>query len=79
MKRVLHPQMPIKPQIVEIEVDLETDVAKVLLANSITLTPGTVTVDIEGNKFIVHALTDKALESLLSGEMHARVKRIEQC
>ncbi|MFQ3610536.1 MAG: Na+/H+ antiporter subunit E [Fimbriimonadales bacterium] len=79
MRRVLHPKMPIDPKIVEMEVDLETDVAKVLLANSITLTPGTVTVEVEGNKLIIHALTDKALESLLSGEMQARVKRIELC
>ncbi len=79
MKRVLHPRMPIAPKIVEIEVDLETDVAKVLLANSITLTPGTVTVEVEGNTLIVHALTEKSLESLLSGEMQARVKRIELC
>ncbi len=79
MKRVLHPQMPIDPKMVEIEVDLETDVAKVLLANSITLTPGTVTVEVEGTKFIVHALTEKSLESLFSGEMQARVKQIERC
>lgn len=44
--RVLHPDVPINPGIVKVETDLESDSARTALANSITLTPGTMTVDI---------------------------------
>ena len=44
-----------------------------VLGNSITLTPGTVTVDIEGDLFTVHALSDTAADSLLDGDMERRV------
>lgn len=55
---ILHPKMPIKACIVKFRVNLPNMNARVLLANSITLTPGTITVDIqEDNTFIVHSLT----------------------
>jgi multicomponent Na+:H+ antiporter subunit E len=46
--RVLHPAMPIRPGIVRVQTSLKTDVARTCLANSITMTPGTLTVDIDG-------------------------------
>ena len=52
--RVLHPDLPIRPGIVKVTTTLETDVAKTFLANSITLTPGTLTVDIKGKNLFVH-------------------------
>jgi len=52
--RVLHPDMPIKPGIVRVKTDLESNLAKTFLANSITLTPGTLTVDIVGQDLYVH-------------------------
>lgn len=52
--RVLHPEMPIRPGIVRVTTNLQTDMAKTFLANSITLTPGTLTVDIIGQDFFVH-------------------------
>lgn len=52
--RVLHPERPIKPGIVKIETTLKTDIAKVFLANSITLTPGTMTCDIDGEHLYIH-------------------------
>ena len=52
--RVLHPDMPIRPGIVKVQTDLETDIAKTFLANSITLTPGTLTIDIEGPDLYIH-------------------------
>jgi len=55
---ILHPRMPLKTCISVFKVDLPDMTAKVLLANSITLTPGTITVDITGgNTFVVHSLT----------------------
>jgi multicomponent Na+:H+ antiporter subunit E len=52
--RVLHPERPIKPGIVKIKTTLTTDIAKVFLANSITLTPGTMTCDIDGEFLYIH-------------------------
>ena len=52
--RVVHPAMPIKPGIVEIKTGLTSDIAKMILANSITLTPGTFTLDVAGDRLLVH-------------------------
>ncbi len=52
--RVIHPKMPIKPGIVVIKTDLKQDIAKMILANSITLTPGTFTLDILGDTLLIH-------------------------
>ena len=52
--RVIHPKMPIKPGIVVIKTCLKSDVAKMILANSITLTPGTFTLDVIGDELLVH-------------------------
>jgi len=52
--RVLHPDMPIRPGIVKVNTSLQSDVAKAFLANSITLTPGTLTVDITGGDLYIH-------------------------
>ena len=52
--RVLHPAMPIKPGIVKVKLDLHSDFAKTMLANSITMTPGTISVDIIDDILYVH-------------------------
>lgn len=52
--RVLSPKMPIRPGIVKMKTTLKTDIAKTFLANSITLTPGTITVDVIDDDFYVH-------------------------
>jgi multicomponent Na+:H+ antiporter subunit E len=52
--RALHPKLPINPGIVKIRTTLKTDVAKTFLANSITLTPGTMTVEIDGDYLYIH-------------------------
>jgi len=65
--RILHPKMPIDPRIIEFETSLRSDFALVTLANSITLTPGTITilVEPEKGKFWVHAIAKKPADSLL--------------
>lgn len=65
--RVLHPKMPIDPRIIEFDTSLRSDFALVTLANSITLTPGTITilVDPEKGKFLVHAIAKKPADALL--------------
>ncbi|RKX71845.1 Na+/H+ antiporter subunit E [candidate division WOR-3 bacterium] len=58
--RVLHPDRPINPGIVKIKTILKTDTAKVFLANSITLTPGTMTCDIDGEYLYIHWIDVRA-------------------
>lgn len=50
--RVLHPAMPIRPAIIKVRTNLTTSIAKTFLANSITLTPGTLTVDITDDDYL---------------------------
>ncbi|MEO0294218.1 MAG: Na+/H+ antiporter subunit E [candidate division WOR-3 bacterium] len=52
--RVLNPSLPINPGIVKVKTKLKNEFAKVILANSITLTPGTLTVEVDGENFYVH-------------------------
>ncbi len=69
MKRIIAPSFPISPQIVDFESYLESDIAKTVLANSITLTPGTVTVDIQGSRFFIHCLHDDFTDDPGSGKL----------
>jgi multicomponent Na+:H+ antiporter subunit E len=72
----LHPKMPINPMVVRFRSRLPNPLAKVILGNSITLTPGTLTLDIKEDFFTVHALVDDTEEDLVSGDMEARVGRL---
>lgn len=53
-RRVLSPRLPINPAIVEVETRLRSELGRLLLANSITLTPGTLTVDVLDDRLQVH-------------------------
>jgi multicomponent Na+:H+ antiporter subunit E len=53
-KRVLNPSLPIRPAVVEVQTGLESSLGKLLLANSITLTPGTLSVDLRDDRILVH-------------------------
>lgn len=67
-RQVLHfimtPQYQVEPQIVHFTSHLKTETARVILANSITLTPGTITVGLEGNEFYVHCLDKEFAEGM---------------
>ena len=73
----LHPRMIeiLNPCIFRFKTTLKNDLAKVVLANSITLTPGTITVRIDGDEFIVHALTGKIAEGA-PGEMEQKIANV---
>ena len=73
----LHPKMKdlIDPTIVTFKTKLKTDIAKVALANSITLTPGTITIRVEDQVFYVHAISRKAAAGL-PGEMEDRLAKV---
>jgi multicomponent Na+:H+ antiporter subunit E len=59
----------ISPRLIEVQSPLKTDLGRVIYANSITLTPGTVSVELTKNKILVHALTKEAADDLSSGVM----------
>lgn len=67
----------ITPTIKTIKASQKTDIGKVIYANSITLTPGTVTVNMEGDQFMVHALLRESIEELEAGDMDRRVTELE--
>lgn len=69
---------PLAPRMVRFKPHLESDFGRVTLANSITLTPGTVTVEVEEDgTFIVHAISHEAAEGVLDGRMAERVRLLE--
>ncbi len=57
--RVLSPKLPINPKIVKVPTDLKSDFSKLVLANSITLTPGTLSLDVEEDGILVHWVNAK--------------------
>ncbi len=61
--RVIHPRMPINPGVVLIKTDLKSDSGKLALANSITLTPGTLTMDVKGNNMLIHWINVKTTDT----------------
>lgn len=63
-KLVLSPNLEVEPCLVKFKTPLKTNAARVALANSITLTPGTITVSLEGNNLLVHALNREIADGL---------------
>jgi multicomponent Na+:H+ antiporter subunit E len=70
---VLHPKMPIEPALVEFTTTLLSERAQVTLAQSITLTPGTVTVDASDGKFLIHCLSRTTRQGIEDGILQKRV------
>jgi multicomponent Na+:H+ antiporter subunit E len=75
---IFSPTLPTKLSIVRFKVNLPSSHAKVILGNSITLTPGTLTVDIEGDNFLVHALDESSYKGIISDEMPREVLKLFQ-
>ncbi|MBU1700232.1 MAG: Na+/H+ antiporter subunit E [Candidatus Eisenbacteria bacterium] len=73
---VLSPKMPVDPVLVGFRVDLRSPLARTMLGNSITLTPGTLTLEIQEDWFLVHALVESSAGSLISGTMQKRVAEV---
>ncbi len=76
-RRILSPGVPISPKLIEVPVSQKSDLGTVIFANSITLTPGTISVRIRDGVILVHALSEEAAEELLQGEMGRRVRICE--
>ncbi|MDJ0622896.1 MAG: Na+/H+ antiporter subunit E [Desulfocapsaceae bacterium] len=67
----------ISPSVIKVKANQKTDLGIVIYANSITLTPGTVSIDLSDNEITVHALTRETAADLLTGEMDRRVCKVE--
>ncbi|MBR1438000.1 MAG: Na+/H+ antiporter subunit E [Synergistaceae bacterium] len=78
-KLVLAPQIDVEPCLVKFNTKLKTNAARVAFANSITLTPGTITVSLEGSELLVHALNREiagGLKGSIFERLLARMERI---
>ena len=76
-KTILQPTMPLELRVLLIDGSQKSGMGHVIYANSITLTPGTVTIWLEGGQMEVHALTPASAAGLIEGEMDRRVCRVE--
>ena len=76
-RRIVSPRLPISPRVLTVRASQKSELGRVTYANSITLVPGTVTMDVDEDVFTVHALTQAAAEDLETGEMDQRVKNVE--
>ncbi|HJS32728.1 MAG TPA: Na+/H+ antiporter subunit E [Alphaproteobacteria bacterium] len=76
-KIIVHPRLPISPTMIRVKTSQRTSVGIVTYANSITLTPGTISVEADDGEILVHALTRAAADGLAAGDMDRRVSRFE--
>ena len=75
-RRIWHPKLPIHPVWERLEVGVETPMEQTLYANSITLTPGTLTTEVQDDHFMVHCVSQEGLDELREGEMERRIRRL---
>ena len=78
IKRILTPGKSIQPQLIDLPASKHSDLSKVIYANSITLTPGTVTVELSGDKIKIHSLSKSGIEDLETGAMANEVPEQER-
>ena len=76
--RILNPKLPIQPSVIRVRALQHGDLGRVIYANSITLTPGTVSIDMKGSQVTVHALSYEGAVEDLAGEMNRRVLDLEE-
>jgi multicomponent Na+:H+ antiporter subunit E len=70
---ILDPRLPISPTLVRFKPSQKTEAGLVLHANSITLTPGTITIEADAGEFLVHGLTRDSAQGAVGSEMDQRV------
>ena len=78
LRLLMSSRSDVEPVIVHFRTELETDTARVLLANSITLTPGTITVSLEGNEYEVHCLDRELAQGLNTSSFVSILKKMEK-
>lgn len=77
-KIVLSPNMDISPQIIKFDSKLQSDFYRTILANSITLTPGTLTVLMEENRLVVHCLKKDYIQDVLNSKFEKILLKVEE-
>ena len=75
---ILKPRMLISPTVITLPTSQTSDLGRAILANSITLTPGTVTIDVNDRHVKVHAITKEAAQSLATSAMDRKVSALER-
>ena len=75
---IISPRLSIKPQTIKITPTQKTSTGIAIHANSITLTPGTISVDIADDQILVHALTDHTAEGVRNGDIDKQVSQLER-
>lgn len=76
LRLVLDPRLPIAPATIRHTVVFAREAARVTYANAITITPGTLTVDVEGDTFVVHCLSPSLAGDVTSGRLAGEVARL---
>lgn len=77
-KIILSPKMPLSRTMIDVHAQQKSEMGRVILANSITLTPGTVSVNMDDDTILVHALSFEGAEEDLSGDMGRRICKLEK-
>ena len=77
-KLILSPSLSIKPKLISYRSHLQHQGAIVVLGNSVTLTPGTITVEVNGSHLLVHTIDEAAGEDLTSGRMEKKIAEVFQ-
>lgn len=77
-RRILSPGLPIEPSVRWLPASQRSELTRVMYADSITLTPGTLSIDLTGEAVEVHALNESSLDALERGEMGSRVGRLDR-
>ena len=70
---ILHPALPIDPKVIRYRTKLREDAGIVLLGNSITLTPGTITAEVNSQDLVIHAMDDKSVDDVTSQRLEQRI------
>jgi len=76
-RSILQPARYVRPRVLRVAADQQRELSRVTFANSITLTPGTVSLRLEGNEVLVHALTQDSAQGVESGAMNRRACWLE--
>ena len=73
---ILRPGLPIEPQLIPYKPQLRDPAALVLLGNSITLTPGTITAEIAPDQLLFHAIDNESAQGIMDGTMEGRIAQV---
>jgi multicomponent Na+:H+ antiporter subunit E len=73
---VLDPRLPIEPMLITYRTSLRRPISRVAFAQSVTLTPGTLTVDLDGDTFVIHCLGPEFARRIESGEIERRIAAV---